>query len=62
MPAPNEKLADALSELRMLQVAGKKAIRSSKLTRAVRERLLKNGYIEDVMKGLVHTFTTRCKG
>lgn len=51
MPAPNEKLADALSELRALQVAGRKAIRSSDLTRAVRERLVKNGYIEEVLKG-----------
>jgi hypothetical protein len=51
MPAPNEKLADALSELLTLQMAGKKAIRSSELTRAVRERLSKNGYLEEVMKG-----------
>ncbi len=51
MPPPNQKLADALSELRALQMAGRRAIRSSELTRAVRERLIKNGYIEEVMKG-----------
>ena len=51
MPAANEKLAEALTALRDLQVAGKKAIRSADLTETVRTRLLTNGYLEPVMKG-----------
>lgn len=52
MPAANEKLAEALTVLRDLQAAGKKAIRSADLTETVRTRLLANGYLEPVMKGL----------
>jgi hypothetical protein len=51
MPAANEKLAEALSVLRNLQVAGKKAIRSADLTETVRTRLVANGFLEQVMKG-----------
>jgi hypothetical protein len=51
MARPQEKLADSLEALEALQRKGVVAIRSSALRRADRERLLKNGFLEEVMKG-----------
>ena len=51
MAAPNEKLAAALESLKALQDGGRTAIRSSDLSRTVRERLVKNGFLQPVIKG-----------
>lgn len=51
MTTPQEKLADALEALRRLQDTGVIAIRSRHLSRTHRERLLKNGFLQEVMKG-----------
>jgi hypothetical protein len=51
MADPSEKLAESLSALKELQDAGTVAIRTSQLSRTHRERLLKVGFIREVMKG-----------
>src|SRR5690606_26485999 len=51
MVAPSNKLAESLSVLKALQDDGVVAIRAKHMTRTHRERLLKNGFIKDVMKG-----------
>lgn len=51
MASPSEKLAQSLSALKEIQDGGKIAIRASDMTRTHRERLLKNGFIREVMKG-----------
>ena len=51
MATPSEKLADSLQALHQLQASGNIAIRSSDLSRTHRERLLKNGFIEEVIRG-----------
>ncbi len=51
MPSPAEKLAQSLELLHQLQDQGKVAIRSSDLSRVHRERLSKNGFLQEVMKG-----------
>lgn len=51
MASPSEKLAESLQALRNLQQAGVVAIRSSHLTRTHRQRLVKNGFLQEVMKG-----------
>jgi hypothetical protein len=52
MASPTEKLAQSLERLQELQgERGASAIRSKELLRADRERLLKNGFIQEVMKG-----------
>ncbi|NRA87640.1 MAG: cell filamentation protein Fic, partial [Rhizobiales bacterium] len=51
MATPSEKLATSLEVFKKLQDSSVLAIRSSDLTRVHRERLLKNGFIEEVMKG-----------
>ncbi len=51
MTSPQKKLAKSLEVLRSQQDRGAVAIRSSDLTRTHRERLLKNGFIDKVMKG-----------
>jgi len=51
MAQPAEKLADSLSALKELQDKGTVAIRTSQLSRTHRERLLKAGFIREVMKG-----------
>ncbi|MEH0022898.1 MAG: Fic family protein [Desulfobacter sp.] len=51
MPTPQEKLAQSLSVLKKLQEKGLVAIQAKHLTRTHRERLLKNGFIREVMKG-----------
>jgi fido (protein-threonine AMPylation protein) len=52
MATPSEKLAESLEVLHKLQNAnGAAAIRARELTRTHRERLLKNGFLQEVMKG-----------
>ncbi|MFQ5903790.1 MAG: cell filamentation protein Fic, partial [Candidatus Binatia bacterium] len=51
MATPQEKLAESLEALKELQKRGVVAIRSAHLTRTHRERLLRNGFLHEVMKG-----------
>jgi hypothetical protein len=51
MATPQEKLAQSLETLKRLQDKGIVAIRARDLSRTHRERLLKNGFIQEVMKG-----------
>ncbi len=52
MATPNEKLASSLEVLRSLQGGGgMHAIPSSALTRTHRERLVRSGFLEEVVKG-----------
>jgi hypothetical protein len=51
MRTPQEKLAGSLGALKALQDKGIVAIRARDLSRTHRERLLKNGFIQQVMKG-----------
>jgi len=51
MASPHEKLAESLTALRALQDRGVVAVRSGDLTRTHQERLVKNGFLQEVMKG-----------
>lgn len=51
MAAPSEKLAESLEVLRELQDKGIVAIRSADLSRVHRERLVKGGFLKEVMRG-----------
>lgn len=51
MATPQELLAEALQSLKSLQDEGHVAIRSRALSRQHRERLLRGGYLERVIKG-----------
>ena len=51
MDSPHEKLAESLEVLRAQQERGIVAFRSADLTRTHRERLVKNGFLLEVMKG-----------
>ena len=51
MPTPNDKLADSLASLKELQKEGRRVFQSKELTRVHRERLLRNGFVQEVMKG-----------
>lgn len=51
MATPNEKLAASLSSLKALQRGGRRVFRSTELTRVHRERLIQNGFLQEVMKG-----------
>ncbi len=51
MATPNEKLAGSLTALRNLQKSGRHVFQSQELTRVHRERLLQNGFLQEVMKG-----------
>jgi fido (protein-threonine AMPylation protein) len=51
MATPSEKLAESLGKLKALQAIGTVAIRSADLSRVHRERLLKAGFLQEVMKG-----------
>ena len=51
MTATNEKLAASLTALRDLQKNGRRVFQSQELTRVHRERLLRNGFLQEVMKG-----------
>src|SRR5579862_8397967 len=51
MVAPREKLAESLAELEKLQGGGKRVFRSDELTRVHRERLLRTGVLQQVVRG-----------
>ena len=51
MAAPNEKLAESLDVLKALQKGGRRVFRSDDLSRVHRERLVQNGFLQEVMKG-----------
>jgi hypothetical protein len=51
MATPSEKLANSLEILKQLQDTGTASIRSNDLTRTHRERLIKHGFMQEVMKG-----------
>lgn len=51
MPKPSTKLAESLEVLKGLQNRGVIAIRSADMTRTHRERLIKSGFLQPVMKG-----------
>ena len=51
MAAPNEKLAESLDVLKALQQGGRRVFRSDDLSRIHRERLVANGFLQEVMKG-----------
>ncbi|MBS1121836.1 MAG: filamentation induced by cAMP protein Fic [Deltaproteobacteria bacterium] len=51
MSTPNEKLAAALKELSGLQHDSSRVFASKQLTRTSRERLLKHGFLQEVMRG-----------
>jgi hypothetical protein len=52
MPTLSEKLAESLEELKKIQSEdGITAIKANKISRTHRERLLKNGFIQEVIKG-----------
>lgn len=51
MAKPSVKLAESLKVLHQLQERGKVAIRSGDLTRTHRERLCRNGFLLEVIKG-----------
>jgi hypothetical protein len=51
MPSPHEKLAESLAALQSLQKAGRRVVQSRELSRVHRERLLANGFLQEVMKG-----------
>ena len=51
MAAPHKKLAESLEVLQALQARGIAAVRSGDMPRTHRERLLKNGFLQEVMKG-----------
>lgn len=51
MATPNEKLAASLEQLKTLQDRGQRVVRSAVLSRTHRERLVKAGHLEEVIKG-----------
>lgn len=51
MATPNQKLAASLDELRQLQHDGTRVFASSQLTRTTRERLIKHGFLQEIMRG-----------
>mgnify|MGYP001823280630 FL=1 len=51
MATPSEKLAGSLETLKKLQDSGAVAIRSRDLSRTHRERLVRNGFLQEVIKG-----------
>jgi Fic/DOC family len=51
MSTPAENLAKSLEALNSVQGQGKVALRSADLSRVDRERLVRNGFLQEVMKG-----------
>ncbi|MFH1983430.1 MAG: Fic family protein [Pseudomonadota bacterium] len=51
MTTPHEKLAVSLEILRSFQKRGAVALRSRELTRTHRERLIRNGFLKEIIKG-----------
>ena len=53
MATPNQKLAASLAQLQKAQGRGRRVFRSGELTRVHRQRLVRNGFLREVMKGWV---------
>lgn len=53
MAAPHEKLADSLELLKALQSQGRRVFRSGELSRTHRDRLVKNGFLAEIIRGWV---------
>ena len=51
MSTPSEKLVTSLEVLQAVQADGRVAIRSKDLSRTHRERLIQNGFLQEVIKG-----------
>jgi hypothetical protein len=51
MSSPSEKLWESLEALKALQEGNRRVFRSDDLSRVHRERLLENGFLQEVMKG-----------
>src|ERR1700691_1272379 len=51
MPTPHEKLAEALTALEALQNDGRRVFQSKELSRVHRQRLLRNGFVQEVIRG-----------
>ena len=51
MATPNEKLATSLKVLEHLQEGGRRVFKTKEIGRSHRERLLKHGFLQHVMKG-----------
>ena len=51
MVTPSEKLAESLEAMKELQDRGIVAIQSSDLSRTHRERLIRTGFLQEIMKG-----------
>jgi len=51
MATPNQKLATSLKALRALQKGGRRVFQAGELSRRHRERLLTNGFLQEVLKG-----------
>lgn len=51
MAQPHEKLAASLAKLVELQSGGRRVFRSSDMTRVHRERLVRNGFLREVIRG-----------
>lgn len=51
MSSPSEKLAASLAALKDLQRDGRRVFQSKELSRVHRERLLRNGFLREVIKG-----------
>src|SRR5208282_6049025 len=51
MATPNEKLAESLDVLKALQEGRRRVFRSDELSRIHRERLVENGFLQEVIKG-----------
>ena len=62
MPTPNEKLAESLAALQELQKGGRRVFQSSELSRVHRERLVANGFLQEVMKGWLISSSPSARG
>ena len=51
MTMPKEKLAESLGVLHHLQKGGRRVLKSDDLSRTHRERLVQNGFLQEVIKG-----------
>ncbi|MBM3651807.1 MAG: cell filamentation protein Fic [Alphaproteobacteria bacterium] len=51
MATPNEKLADSLARLKSLQGEGRRVFQSKEIGRTHRERLVRQGFLREVIKG-----------
>jgi hypothetical protein len=51
MSRPNERLADSLAVVQKLQKGGTRVFRSQRLSRTHRERLIRHGFLLEVMQG-----------